>query len=275
MATDKANLLTTGQAAQLCSVTSDTILKWIKKGRLEGVRTAGGHYRIERRSLERLIPATRHSEGISRQLLEGYPQGLHCWEYLSERGTIREDCRQCVVYRVRAARCYLLADLQTDVGHARRFCESSCEDCIFYRRVKGLATNVLVITSDDDLIAELTSSEAESVALCFARNAYEASAIIHDFRPAFVAIDVERTPAVDAELLDSLAADPRVPGLRVILVVPPGMKGRRRRLPRGDLVACVLEKPLGVRQVAEAINTIRVNSHALEGATLQGLIRKD
>jgi excisionase family DNA binding protein len=275
MATDKANLLTTGQAAQLCSVTPDTILKWIKKGRLEGVRTAGGHYRIERRSLELLVPSARPGEGVSRQFFDGYPQGLHCWEYLSERGVIRDDCRQCVVYRVRAARCFLLADMETDVGHARRFCESSCEDCAFYRRIKGLATKVLFITSDDDLIAELTTEDSEGVALCFARNAYEASAIIHDFRPAFVAIDVERAPSVDAELLDSLATDPRVPGLRVILVVPPGTKRRRRRLPRGDLVASILEKPFGTRQVAEAINTIRVNSQALEGATLQGLTRKD
>ena len=275
MAADKANLLTTGQAAQLCSVTPDTILKWIKKGRLEGVRTAGGHYRIERRSLELLIPSARHGEGVSRQLLADDPQGLHCWEYLSERGAIRDDCRQCVVYRVRAARCFLLADLETDVGHAHRFCQNTCEDCVFYRRVKGLATNVLFITSDDALIAGLTADEDESGALCFARNAYEASAIIHDFRPAFVAVDVERTPAVDTELLNSLATDPRVPGLRVILVVPPGMKGRRRRHPRSDLVASVLEKPFGARQVAEAINTIRVNSQALEGATLQGLIRKE
>ena len=50
MPEDKSNLLTTGQAAKLCSVTPDTILKWLKRGRLNGVRTAGGHYRIERRA---------------------------------------------------------------------------------------------------------------------------------------------------------------------------------------------------------------------------------
>ena len=55
MLADGPDLLTTGQAARLCSVTPDTVLKWIKKGRLRGVRTAGGHYRIERRLLDPLI----------------------------------------------------------------------------------------------------------------------------------------------------------------------------------------------------------------------------
>jgi excisionase family DNA binding protein len=41
MSSDQRNLLSTGRAAELCSVTPDTILKWIKRGRLSGVRTAG------------------------------------------------------------------------------------------------------------------------------------------------------------------------------------------------------------------------------------------
>ena len=264
MPPDKTNLLTTGQAAQLCSVTPDTILKWIKKGRLTGVRTAGGHYRIQRRNLEPLVISSRPSDSPSAQLPDCHPQSLRCWEYLSERGAIRDVCRQCVVYRVRAARCFTMAGMEPDVGHARRFCESSCEDCVFYRRVKGLATNVLLITSDNDLIDGLGGEENESVRLRFARNAYEASAIINDFRPAFAAIDTECIPAADTELVDSLAADPRVPGLRIILVVSPGMRRRKRRGPKNDLVVSVLEKPFGTRRIAAAINAIPVDSLTLE-----------
>ncbi len=264
MPVDQPNLLTTGQAAKLCSVTPDTILKWIKKGRLTGVRTAGGHYRIHRRDLEPLVISSRPSDSPSAQLPDCHPTSLRCWEYLSDRGAVRDVCRQCVVYRVQAARCFTMAGMEPDVGHARRFCESSCEDCVFYRRVKGLATNVLLITSDNDLIDGLGGEENESVSLRFARNAYEASAIINDFRPAFAAIDTECIPAADTELVDSLAADPRVPGLRIILVVSPGMKRRKRRWPKNDLVVSVLEKPFGTRRIAAAIHAIPVDSLMLE-----------
>jgi len=36
------DMVSTGQAAKLCSVTPDTILKWIKNNKIEAVQTAGG-----------------------------------------------------------------------------------------------------------------------------------------------------------------------------------------------------------------------------------------
>ena len=54
----QAELLTTGKAARFCSVKPDTVLKWIKKGRLPAARTAGGHYRIEEQDL--LPPGSGH-----------------------------------------------------------------------------------------------------------------------------------------------------------------------------------------------------------------------
>jgi len=264
MLAENQNLLTTGQAAKLCSVTPDTILKWIKKGRLNGVRTAGGHYRIERRALDPLIVSPRPAESASRQLPECYPKSLRCWEYLSDRGSVRDDCQQCVVYRVRAARCFVMAGLEPEVGHARQFCQSTCEDCVYYRRVKGLATNVLLISSDDELIHQLTGEDDDSVTLCIARNAYEASAIIQDFRPAFAAIDMERVTAGDTELLDSLSADPRVQGLRIILLVPPEMTSRKRLWAKDDRVDGVLDKPLGIRQIAAVVGEFPVDSLMLE-----------
>ena len=259
MKVDKPNLLTTGQAARLCSVTPDTILKWIKKGQLSGVRTAGGHYRIQRQDIDPLFVSPHPAESRSQQSNECLPQGLRCWEYLSHRDAVKEDCRQCVVYRVRAARCFLMAGMQADIGHARRFCHSSCEDCVYYRRVKGLATNVLVITSDDELIGRLSAEENKSIRLRFAKNAYEASAIIHDFRPDFAVIDVESIPAGVTELLTSLAADSRVPGLKVALVAPPGTTGRKRAWPKNDFVVKVLEKPFGSRRIAAVINNFPVD----------------
>jgi excisionase family DNA binding protein len=48
-------LLSTGNAARLLSVTPDTVLKWIKSGRLPAIRTAGGPYRIARRDIAALM----------------------------------------------------------------------------------------------------------------------------------------------------------------------------------------------------------------------------
>ena len=47
--------LTTGEAAQICSVTRDTIFKWIRSGYLPARRTAGGHHRIDRNDLDKLF----------------------------------------------------------------------------------------------------------------------------------------------------------------------------------------------------------------------------
>ncbi len=259
MPLDRLNLLTTGQAAKLCSVTPDTILKWIKKGRVRAARTAGGHYRIEHRDLEPLIAWPRRTRDPSRPLRECPPRGLRCWEYLGDRNTVRDHCRQCVVYRVRATRCFLMAGLEPSVGHARQFCQSSCDDCVYYRRVKGLATNVLVITADEELIERLSAEQQEGITMRFAQNAYEASAIIHDFRPAFAVIDLESVPDGDTQLLDSLAADSRIPGLKITVVVPSGTTGWKRRRPKNDLTVNVLEKPLGSRRLAAVINSFPVD----------------
>jgi len=256
MPTTTSKLLTTGQAAELCSVTPDTILKWIKKGRLYGVRTAGGHYRISRRDLEPLVVSPKPTGGMTRVDPDCDPKRLRCWEFFGEGGTVRDDCNQCVVYRVRATRCFLMAGMDWDIGHARRFCQNSCDDCVYYRRVSDLATNVMVITGDDALIDQLAAEEDARITLRFARNAYEASAMFHDFQPAFAAVDVEHVPARHTHLIDSLAADPRVPGLGVILVVPSNMTGRKRRQLKHDLIVGVLEKPFDTDQLAALLNRV-------------------
>ena len=219
MAGEELNLLTTGQAAKLCSVTPDTVLKWIRKGRLKARRTAGGHFRIERRCLEPLISTSPTAEAATPELPDCYAPTLRCWEYLSDRGAVREDCRQCVVYRVRAARCFLMAGLEADIGHAREFCQGTCDECVYYRWVKGLLTNVLVITPDEGLIDRLLGQESSSITLRFARSAYEASTIVQSFQAAFVVVDQDVLPPGDGTLLASLAGDSRLPGVKIILGV--------------------------------------------------------
>ena len=251
--TVEAALLTTGQAAKLCSVTPDTILKWIKKGRLRGVRTAGGHYRIERRELEPLVVSPRPSASPSQQLPACYSQNVHCWEYLSDRGEIRDECRQCVVYRVRAARCFLMAEMEADVGHALKFCQGSCEDCAYYRRVKSLAANVLVVSRDDALIDAIEREQDGSITLRFARSAYEASMIVQGFRAELVVVDQDLVAAEGGRLLECLSGDPRLPAVKIVLAVPRGPAGVVGDQAMRDAVWHVVEKPFELRQITAAM----------------------
>jgi excisionase family DNA binding protein len=254
MSAEKAGLLTTGQAAKLCAVTPDTVLKWIKKGRLAATRTAGGHYRVALPDLEPFMagfgqgtaqPTTTDSfptipsQGGTKVESEEVP----CWEFLSDGGEVREACRQCVVYRVKATRCFLMAGLESDVGHAHQFCEGSCEDCVYYRRIQGMSTQVLFISSDEELVNRIEWVGDDSVSLRFARNGYEASALVQEFRPEIAIIDMEGLPDQGFGLLDSIAADPRLPHIRVILVIPPEAMGRMLQRPRHRLVVSLLEKP--------------------------------
>ena len=255
MAQREPSVLTTGQAAKLCDVTPDTVLKWIKKGQLRAARTAGGHYRVDLRDLQPYIPPGRR-DNSSAEKPSCALQRLHCWEYLSDGGVVRDECKKCVVYRVRAAQCFQMADLGTEVGHARRFCQSSCEDCEYYRRVRGLPTNVLVITPDESLLERLSAEaeENESIVLRFARNAYEASAIIQQFQAAFVVVDEELLTPGNAGLLDSLAGDPRLPAVKIVLGVQHGTVGTQGHETDKDVVFSLIEKPFGPRRIAAAIN---------------------
>jgi len=126
-----SKLLSTGQAAKVCSVTPDTILKWIRSGRLPAQRTAGGHHRVDRRDLEQILRAgaTRRAAGPD----DGGAEFRFCWDHKGD-GTLPEGCQACVVYALRAQRCYEAVKLQSDAGHAMLFCEGSCDDCDYYKR---------------------------------------------------------------------------------------------------------------------------------------------
>jgi len=57
--------------------------------------------------------------------------------------------------------------------------------------VSGLATNVLVVTSDDEFARRLEQRHGAGLELHFARSAYAVSAMVCDFRPAFAVVDKE------------------------------------------------------------------------------------
>lgn len=249
--------LTTGKAAEICSVQPDTVLKWIKKGQLRAAKTAGGHHRVQYRDLQAFLQTHRvGGETLSPDDSPGH--AVRCWEFFSDRGGVRDACKECTVYRVRAALCFELVGLGREVGHTNLFCQNSCEDCAYYRRVKGLKINVLVVSQDEDLMQSLAGEKSEDLSLRFARSGYEASAAIQDFRPAFAVVDRELTPDGGKELVACLTADSRVPGLKIILAVTGA--GRRRRKESEKGAAEVLVKPFGLDRVTEVVQRLPVES---------------
>jgi excisionase family DNA binding protein len=53
---NRADYLTTGQAAHYLGVSTETVRRWLEAGRLTGVRTSGGHRLISRTSVQEHQP---------------------------------------------------------------------------------------------------------------------------------------------------------------------------------------------------------------------------
>ena len=125
------NYLSTGEAADIFNVDPDTVLRWIKSGEIPAIRTPGGHYRIPRNVfLTKMIEDTSINEKKDTQPVLSY-----CWEFNSESGIIRNECKECIVYKSKASRCYELSILPVPAGHAKLFCSESCEDCHYFKSI--------------------------------------------------------------------------------------------------------------------------------------------
>ena len=263
MASTDHEWLSTGQVAELCAVTPATVLNWIRTGKLESVRTPGGHFRVQRSRLEPMLARRKRDFLSSSQKTQGVH--LRCWEYLSDRGKVRQECLDCVVFRVRATWCFQIAALGIDTGHARRFCPTSCDDCAYYRRVKGIPTNVLVVSPDPDLIASLGEEPADDVVLRFARNAYEASAAVESFLPAFAVVDMDTPMIQEGGLLKCLGSDPRLPGLKTVVAVGTRRLGRGALQSQSAFVAGRIEKPFGIDEIRAVIGSFPVEELIPDG----------
>ena len=70
----------------------------------------------------------------------------YCWEFNAKSREINEECQNCIVYRSRALRCYEMIQLPIETGHSKVFCQTSCEECDYYKLVLEQSINVLVVT---------------------------------------------------------------------------------------------------------------------------------
>ena len=244
--------LTTGQAAERCAVTPDAVLRWIRSGRLTARRTAGGHHRIDARDLERLMEGSEARARNHALTQVGARHFRYCWEYNWEGG-LHENCSECIVYRLRAQRCYEMANLAPDVRPSMTFCDSSCEDCDYYRHVQAERTNVLVVTDDKKAHAALEQGPAaEGFNLQITDCEYTCSLLVDTFRPDFVVVDCSLGPDMASDMRYHLAEDPRIPFVRIILAAGEDDATDACR----DEVFAILDKPFQVEDISECIRGV-------------------
>ncbi len=208
--------VTTGQAAELCSVTPDAVLKWVKAGRIPASRTPGGHFRIHRSALLSIM----ESGELALSAAEEKPEQPYkfCWDYYAVGGKVKKGCLKCIAFRSRALRCYEMRDLPKNAGFAGLFCNKTCADCDYYRVVHGQRPNILVVTDSPQVKESIQKAEKSiDFNLALANSEYRCSMLIETFRPDFVVIDSD-SPSINClDLARHIGEDPRIPFAKIII----------------------------------------------------------
>jgi len=237
---------TTGEAAALCSVTSDTVLKWIQSGKISATRTPGGHHRIPRNVIipllesEHLLPHGGDNNSFQ-----------YCWEFYSKSGRIPEGCKTCIVYKSRTSRCYELSKPPNNDEHNALFCKASCDNCEYYLTVHGQKINVLIVTDQTDIFEELNEDSTRyHFNLRVTECEYRCSMIIDKFRPDYVILDCSMGELRTEEFARQLYEDPRIPFVKVVLV------GQKSEIPSecNKMIFAVIKRRLS-RDILPAIVT--------------------
>jgi len=274
-----SKFLTTGQAASICSVTPDTVLKWIRSGQMPARRTPGGHHRIDRKDLDTFLAPSEpqpvkadpapicFAEQAALEAPASEPNRRYCWEY-NGKGGVREECLACAVYLMRAHRCYEVAKLAPDAVHSRIYCEGSCEACDYFQEVHAQRTNVLVITKDPVLTQKLrTDAGSGDFNLEITDCEYNCSAVVNDFKPDFAIVDCLLGRDVSRDISNHLMQDPRIPYVRVVLA------GGADSLPHecDKEVFALMGRPFDIREISECINGFEDGSrnHQEDSASLE------
>jgi excisionase family DNA binding protein len=215
--------LTTGQAAKFLMVTRDTVLKWIKQGKLPAVRTAGGHFRVSSDSLKIPASATPETEQIPATRSD---QPEYCWEYFASGKKIKDECRSCLVYKMRGTKCYEAGEFLKELGFGATCCPTSCTECPYYKEQVRQKIKLLVFTTDSTLENELVEqAKASRLDLQVTSWEYDCAFIIGSFEPEFVIVDCPEEGEIDKYklLCDHIMHDPRV-HLKLFLAVSQNKK---------------------------------------------------
>lgn len=212
------DFLTTTEAAKILSVAPDTVLRWVKAGKIKSYRTPGGHARIPRTSIDELLMEPAFSLNSSSRKSR---DRQYCWEFLAAGGEMKEGCKDCLTYKSRASRCYELRTLSDGLGCLRIGCELSCEECEYYQLMHGQVWSVLILSESRRILSDRTRLDfVNDLRVKFVEDEYEGSYVIEKFRPDFIVIDVAIGRKRTGTFCNHLFNDPRIPVPRIILASP-------------------------------------------------------
>ena len=249
---DTKDYLTTTQAARLLSVSPDTVLKWVKAGKVKSYRTLGGHFRIPASELDGLA----RSAGAPNQMLGESAGPLvhqYCWEYLAGGGDIKAECRECVTFRSRARRCYELKELPGGLGCLNLMCDTECIDCEYYKLVRGQGLNILVLSENSEIIHDIGQyDKTGDFRIKFCSTEYEAAVTIQSFRPDYVVVDCNFGRQRTGAICNSLFSDIRIPVAHIILT----SKTRKIKDYCDKEVFGWIKRPFGVEQLKQCIQGV-------------------
>lgn len=217
---------TTSEAAKVLAVSPDTVLKWVRAGKISSYRTPGGHARIPIEAVKALLPNGNKNPGVTSPI---YPEAnfRYCWDFNAGREGISKECLECIVYKSRARRCYEMKDIPEQFGHLHLFCQGGCDDCEYYRLTQDLETAVLIVSRNSGWLEEIVAeSEKSDLHIYGAIDEYECSARIEKLRPDYIVIDCAYGVSRTKNFCRNLTNDNRVPYTRIILTSrTPRLKG--------------------------------------------------
>ncbi len=208
---------TTTQAARRLSVSPDTVLKWVKAGKLASYRTPGGHYRIPSQAVTALLPQS-NSDTLTDLVTTAEPDFVYCWVAHADDTGISEVCRDCPSYTSGARRCY---ELRADPDAFTRLgldCPMDCSDCNVYHLTRDRERSVLVVSRHTGWTDKLSAqARAHDLELEIATTEYDCGAVLERFRPDFVVLDRSFGAYRTREITRSLMEDSRLPLVRIVL----------------------------------------------------------
>jgi excisionase family DNA binding protein len=241
--------LTTSQAAGLLHVAPDTVLKWVRAGKIRSYKTLGGHFRIPIAAVEATLPAKQADRSQERAPRHAFSD-QYCWEYFARYKDFNPECKECITYRSGSKRCYELRNLPEGTGCLGVHCVSSCEECEYYKLVKGRGPNVLIIAKDRSLVGDLGEPDnIESPKVKIVNSEYECAAAIEKFKPDCIVVDCAIGKKGTKSICRSLLDDPRLPQVRIVLA----SKSERRNQFWDKGVYGWIKKPFTIQQLRDCI----------------------
>lgn len=209
------DFVTTAELARMLSVSPDTVLKWVRAGKIPCYKTPGGHARIPSEVAASLLPRAGRDEADDAPA--ALPVFRHCWEYYGEHGCLRDECRDCVAYRSRARRCYEMRAIPEEFGHLKLHCSTTCEECEYYRHTRDSLPGVLIVTRDRPHLGSVEAAGTIGLRLGIAGDEYECALEVGRLRPDWVVLDASLGRERLRRVCEHVARDERIPLARVVV----------------------------------------------------------